>query len=59
MKELWFFQLDLKFQLWKFKHLRKNKFLNLAPRTVRDKNVKCKQGENRLHKGEKSHQSYF
>ena len=36
------------------------KVKNIAPwATVSDKNVKCEQRENRVHKGEKSHQSYF
>ena len=52
MKELWFFELDLKFQLCEFKPLRKKK-LNIAPRTTSsDKNVKCKQSEKRVNKGE-------
>ena len=47
-------------QVSALKTLAKNNILNIAPwATVSDKNVKCKQNENRAPKGEKSHQSYF
>ena len=53
MKELLFFELDLKFQLCEFKPLQKNEILNIAPRaTVSDKNAKCKQSEKRVNRGE-------
>ena len=53
MKELWFFQMDPKFQLCEFKRLQKNIISNIALRTiVSDKNVKCKQSGNRVNKRE-------